>query len=315
MIKPITGTFFEFEHPNRSERVHTHALQCAFSEAQWRAKVRETQALGIDTLVLLATAYQHHAYFPFEGYPYPPHLACDNVLDVLLDEADRTKQRVFLGVGFYGTNDSVGNSTDPAIVATALRAMESLYARYGHHACLEGWYIADEWCIWEHFDERFITYINTITAQSRMLDKHLKVMLAPFGTHCLKADDVFIEQLSRIDADIIAYQDEIGVRKMNLDDLAFRFEALQKAHQKAARAALWADVEIFSFEGDVYRSALTSAPLERINAQMAALSPYVDKIIVYTMQGIMTAPDSIAAYGGNGEAERLYADYARFIQT
>ncbi|MBR5134923.1 MAG: DUF4434 domain-containing protein, partial [Clostridia bacterium] len=201
----ISGSFFEFEHPNRAERAYTHEQQCAFTEDEWRAKVRETAAFGMDTLVLLATAWNHEAYFPFDGYPYPSHFACKNVLDVFLDEADKTGQRVFLGVGFYGTSDSVGNSTDPVIVNTALAAMDALYARYHHHTCLEGWYIADEWCIWDHFDERFITYINTVTARSRALDPRLKVLVAPFGTHCLQADDVFVEQLSRIDADIIAY--------------------------------------------------------------------------------------------------------------
>lgn len=310
MVKPITGSFFEFEHPNRAERVYTHDIQCAFTEEQWRAKVRETHALGMDTLILLSTAWQYQAYFPFDGYPYPSHLACKNVLDVFMDEANKTGQRVFLGVGFYGTSDSVGNSTNPDIVATALRAMNTLYARYGQYACLEGWYIADEWCIWDHFDERFITYINTVTAESKSLDKRLKVMLAPFGTHCLQADDVFVEQLSRIDADIIAYQDEVGVKRLTVDRLEERFEALRKAHDQAGRSALWVDTETFTFEGDVYRSALLPAPFERIDAQLKALSPYVDKIVMYTYQGVFEQPNSIARVG-NDDAVRLFEAYTK----
>lgn len=298
MTKRITGSFIEFEHPNRAERVLTHDTQVAFSTEQWQTLVADMADIGMDTLILLSSALRGNAYFPFDGFPYPPHFMCRNVMDALLDTADKTGQRVFLGVGFYGTSDSVGNSTDPAVVSTALRAMERLYALYGHHACVEGWYIADEWCIWDHFDERFIRYINLICEESRRLDATLKVMLAPFGTHCLQADDTFVSQLERIDADIIAYQDEIGVKKMSLDRLSERFAALRAAHDKAGRSKLWVDTEIFEFEGDVYRSPLLPAPIERITAQLEAVSPFVDKIVAYTCQGIVSRPQSIASLGG-----------------
>lgn len=305
MAKRITGSFIEFEHPNRAERVLTHDTQIGFSAAQWQTLVTDMAEMGMDTLILLSTALRGNAYFPFEGFPYPPHFACPDVMNALLSAADQTGQRVFLGVGFYGNADSVTHSTDPAVVSVALKAMETLYALYGHHACVEGWYIADEWCIWDHFDERFIEYINTVSAQSRRLDPKLKVMVAPFGTHCLQADDVFAEQLTRIDADIIAYQDEIGVKKMPLEKLAERFAALRAAHDKAGRSTLWVDTEIFDFAGDVYRSALIPASIERINAQLEAVSPFVDKIIAYTVQGIVSRPHSIASLGGNA-AEALY---------
>ncbi len=304
-MKPITGSFIEFEHPNRNERVLTHDTLCGFSKEQWQTLVSDIAAIGMDTLILLSTALRGHAYFPFDGFPYPPYLSCPDVMNAVLEEADRQGQRLYLGVGFYGTTDSVANSTDPAVVSTALRAMERLCELYGHHPCVEGWYIADEWCIWDHFDERFIGYINTIAKEAHCLCKDHKVMVAPFGTHCLKADDTFVEQLSRIDADIIAYQDEIGVKKMPLDRLSERFAALRTAHDKAGRSRLWVDTEIFDFAGDVYRSALIPAPIDRIAAQLDAVSPFVDKIVAYTAQGILSRKGSVAALGG-AAAEELY---------
>ena len=50
MIKPITGTFFEFDHHNRPEGKYYNETMWAFSESQWRAKVRETAEIGMDTL-------------------------------------------------------------------------------------------------------------------------------------------------------------------------------------------------------------------------------------------------------------------------
>lgn len=317
MIKPITGTFFEVEHAGAAEGKYFNDALRGFTEAQWRAKIRETHEIGMDTLILQATAGHDpsRAYFPFDEIPFASAIACTDVLEILLDEADQTGQEVYIGVGQYGTADTVGNSTDPVIVATALRAMERLYELYGHHRSFIGWYITDEWCIWDHFDERFITYINTVSAHARALNPKHKVILAPFGTYCLQADDVFAAQLERIDCDAIAYQDEVGVRRLTVDGLAPRFEVLARAHEKAGRSKLWVDMEIFSFdEGDVYKSALYPAPWERIKAQMAASSPYVDKIVVYEYQGMMQNPDSIARCG-HPRAEQLYTDYVHWLNT
>ncbi len=312
MSLAITGSFLEIEHPNRAERVLTHEALCAFSATDWAAKVREYDAMGLDTIVLLSTALRSQAYFPFDGFAFPPYLSCADPIEAILSAADGTGQQVYLGVGYYGSNDSVGNTTDPAVIATALRAMEQLLARYGHHTSFVGWYVSDEWCLWDYFDERFIQYINTICREARTLGAARRVIVAPFGTHCLQADDAFAAQLERIEADAIAYQDEVGVQKMPLDRLASRFEALAKVHEKAARSALWVDTEIFSFAGDVYRSALLPADFNRVRAQLEAVTPYVEKAIVYTAQGLMEPPDSAAPLGGEA-AHTLYRDYQAWL--
>ena len=56
---------------------------------------------------------------------------------------------------------------------------------------------------------------------------------------------------------------------------------------KAGRAALWADMELFDFEGDVYRSALVPANIDRLERQLASVSPYCDEILVYQYMGMM----------------------------
>jgi hypothetical protein len=59
-----------------------------------------------------------------------------------------------------------------------------------------------------------------------------------------------------------------------------------------AQRALWADVEIFTFAGEVYRSALVPAPFARVEQQLTAISPFVDKILIYQYQGLMNPPAS-----------------------
>ena len=315
MIKPITGTFFEFDHHNRPEGKYYNETMWAFSESQWRAKVRETAELGMDTLVLMASALYDEVYYHGGAFPYATRMACPNCLEVLLDEADKTGQRIFLSTGFYGNwTDPITNTTDPEIINRSLHAMNIISEQFGHHRCIEGWYMPDEWAILGHFDERFIQYINTISAEARRLNPKNKTMIAPYGTQFTQPDDQYVKQLERMDLDIIAYQDEVGVEKTTVDQEAAYYEALSKAHQKAGRAKIWADMEVFRFEEQVYTSALLPAPWERVKAQMEAISPFVEKIIIYAYQGMMTKPGSIARCGYE-TAERLYTDYRNWLMN
>ncbi|MBQ3094663.1 MAG: DUF4434 domain-containing protein [Clostridia bacterium] len=316
MLKPITGTFFEFDHHNRAEGKYYNDAMWSFTEEQWRAKVRETAEIGMDTLVLMASALYFESYFPFDEFPYAKHLACENVMDVLLDEADKTGQKIFLSAGFYG--DWVQpdkNTTDKEIINRSLKAMNVMSEKYGHHKCIEGWYMPDEWEIMGHFDDRFIKYINTISAEARRLNPKNKTIIGPYGTRITTPDDKYVKQLESLDLDIIAYQDEVGVQKTLVEQEGAYYEALYKAHEKAGRAKIWADMEVFEFEGTVYQSALLPAPWERIKAQMEAISPFVEKIIVYAYQGMMTKPGGIARCGYPERAEQLYTDYVNWLAT
>lgn len=316
MIKPITGTFFEFEHHNRAEGKYYNPEMWAFTEEQWRAKVRETAELGMDTLVLMASALYFESYFPFGEFPTVRHLACPTPMEVLLDEADKTGQKVFLSAGFYGdwVKPEV-NTTDREIIDRSIRAMNKITELYGHHSSIEGWYMPDEWEIMGHFDDRFINYINTISAEARRLNPKNKTMIAPYGTRITTPDDKYVAQLEQLDLDIIAYQDEVGVQKTRVDQEAAYYEALYKAHQKAGRAKIWADMEVFEFEGTVYHSALLPASWERIKAQMEAISPFVEKIIIYAYPGMMTKPGANGRWGYPERAEKLFADYKNWLDS
>ena len=84
------------------------------------------------------------------------------------------------------------------------------------------------------------------------------------STNHVKTDEKFVEQLKNLDVDFVAYQDEVGVKKTTEDKTAAFYAALKKAHDKADRSKLWADVEVFTFEGAVYKSALLPANIERL---------------------------------------------------
>jgi hypothetical protein len=104
------------------------------------------------------------------------------------------------------------------------------------------------------------------------------------------------------------------VRKSRVGETAAYYEALRQVHDQVPQAALWADVEIFEFEGEVYRSALLPAAFERVEQQLTAVSPYVDTVLVYQYLGMMNRPGS-KVHAGHEASTRLYGDYARWLEA
>ena len=112
-----------------------------------------------------------------------------------------------------------------------------------------------------------------------------------------------------MDVDIVAYQDEVGVRKSTPEQIGAYYKALRAAHDAAGRSALWADMEAFEFEGKVYSSALIPATIERLERQIESIAPYVDEILIYQYQGMFNKPGTIA-YCGHPDSVRYYNELA-----
>lgn len=318
MLKPITGTWFEFHHHNLPEGIYWNPVCRRFTDAQWEEKVEEMASIGMKYIVLMASAMVYHdsceAYFATDIYSRAAMEAADP-MEAMFRAADRHDMKVFVGAGFFGFwQDTLNNMTDPAVTKRAFKAMEQLYARYGHHPSFYGWYLPDELGICPYYSAEFIRYTNLYTSHGKSFDPKLQVLIAPYGTNMLKADDAFVSQLERLDCDIIAYQDEIGVRKSRPDENPAYYEALRKAHDKAGRAALWADMEVFEFEGEVYHSALLPASMQRIERQIESIAPYVDEILMYQYLGMFNKPGT-NAFCGHPESTRLYSEYAAWLKN
>jgi hypothetical protein len=112
---------------------------------------------------------------------------------------------------------------------------------------------------------------------------------------------------------IIAYQDEVGVHKIKVGETGKHFEDLYKMHAKAGRARLWADIEIFDFEGEIYHSPAIPAPFERVFRRVSGAAPYVEHILCYQYQGMMNKPGT-SAFAGRKDSEKLYSDYVRWLK-
>jgi hypothetical protein len=306
-IKPIRGSWFEFQHHATVEGVDWNPACARFTAEQWDAKIQEMAETGLQYLVLMATALYYRSFYKTTIYP-PWRLACTDPLEAVLAAADKYKIKFFVGAGFYGDWQSQNVITDPIAGRKRLQSLGELAQLYGHHPSFYGWYWPDEAEIRPHYSPEFLKYVNTLSHEARQLKPRAPIMIAPYGTRMAEPDDAYVRQLDAMDVDIVAYQDEVGVQKSKVNETARFYEGLKKAHDRAQKAKIWADIEMFVFQGEVYNSALMPAPFERVLEQMKAVSPWVDEILVYQYLGLMNRPGS-SAFAGSPQSTRLFSDY------
>jgi hypothetical protein len=314
MIKPIEGSWFEFQHSLDIEGLYWNQTLAGFSESQWEQKVKEAAELGMKYLVLMSVALKNRAFYKTDIFP-PASMCCTDPLETILAAADKYEVKFFISNDFFGDwSNSREMITDDDVHRRRLQCMNELAELYGHHKSFFGWYWPNEACIEKYFSEDFIKYVNLCSREARKLTPSGKILIAPYGTRIVCADDKYLRQLEHLDVDIIAYQDEIGVRKTKVTELAGFYEPLRKVHNKVPQRAFWADVEVFDCEGDVYKSALIPASFERVKQQLQVASDFVDKILIYQFQGMMNKPGS-PAFAGHPQSPVLYADYANWLNT
>ncbi len=318
MHKPIVGTWFEFRHHTPVEGKYWDKECAAFTQAQWASKIEEIASLGMEYLVLMSTGLklenEEECYFESDIYPMAD-LACKDPMAVMFETADKCGVKVFVSCGFYGLyTQPYDNMTSPQVRDRAFRAMDQIYARYGHHKSFYGWYYPDETCVDPYYQEEFIAYVNEYSAKVHALDPSKKTLIAPYGTNIIRADEKYVDQLKRLDVDFVAYQDEVGVQKSLPEQTGRYYQALKAAHDRAGRSKIWADVEIFDFEGTVYKSALIPAKPDRILKQLEQVSAYVEQILCYQYQGMVNRPGS-DAYCGSGASEKLYEMIKKYNET
>lgn len=312
----ITGSWFEFRHHSPAEGKYWNDVCRTFTDEQWREKVKEAASLGMKYLVLMNTAIVYdddeYCYFDTDIFPFAD-MECKDPIGVLLSASDEFGIKVFVSCGFYGNwRKPAENMKSDTVREKAFRAMKQLWERYGSHPSFYGWYFPDETCIIGHFSKSFLQYVNAYSAQAQKIAPGTKTLIAPFGTKLALPGRKFVSQLKQMNVDFIAYQDEVGVKKSSPRQTARYFRRLKKAHDKAGKSKLWADIELFTFEGLVYNSALIPAPARRIEKQLEAVAPYVEEILCYQSVGLLNKPDS-SAFCGHPDSTKLYEELRKKI--
>jgi hypothetical protein len=313
-IKPIVGSWFEFEHHNQVGAKYWNQALPGFTTEQWRAKIFEIHEIGIEYLVLLSVAYEGKTYYPSALQPRHDFV-CEDPLEAVLSAADECGIKFFISNDYWADWRQVEKAMEKeAIWCIREKGMEETAEKYAHHKSFFGWYYPNESQLNQVFDELSVNYINRCSQKVHALTPDAITLVAPYGTQYVRQDDRYIRQLEQLDIDIIAYQDEIGVKKTKVGEVGKYFEELYKMHTKAGRSRLWADIELFEFEGEVYHTGALPASFERVLQQLADVSPYVEHILAYQYQGMMNKPGS-SAYAGPKSSEKLYTDYICWLNA
>ena len=318
-MKHINGTWLELHHFGLPEGKYFNPMCHNFSDRQWKEKVKEIASLDMHYIVLISIAFTDEKtkecyYSGSSEYPKSKMIKAKDPLKAILEEAQKHDIKVFLGAGIYGPwPQPWHNMTSKEVQRLTFVGMKEVYEKYGHYESFYGWYYPDETGIDKYFEQEYIDYVNSRSEFSRTLNPNLKSLIAPYGTRRISFDDHFVEQLKILDVDFVAYQDEVGVKKSTEYETAEFYRKLRIAHEAANRSALWADVETFTFEGDVYKSALLPAPIDRLERQLEAVSPYVDEVLVFEYQGMMNKPGTIA-FCGHPDSIKYYKDYKKLLR-
>ena len=131
-IKPISGSWFEFQHHATVEGVDWNPACARFTCEQWDAKIKEVSEAGLEYLVLMATALDYRCFFPTGIFSQWEMNGADP-LETVLSAADKYGVKFFIGGGFYGDWTDPNILADPQAAKRRMQAIHEIAMRHGHH--------------------------------------------------------------------------------------------------------------------------------------------------------------------------------------
>lgn len=309
IIKPISGSWIEFRHSADEGNLWNDDLG-RFTADQWKRKIFEMHEIGMEYLVLMGVADEGKPFYPSKLGPQIP-MGCQDPLESILSAADECGIKFFVSNDFWGNLDAYTMMIDKDVQKIRFDSMEEIAEKYSHHESFYGWYFPNEAMLQPYFIDECLAYVNSCADMAQRVTPNCVNLIAPYYIQVAKNDDKFVKQLEKMNIDIIAYQDGVGVNHTKLEDTARYFETLYNAHQRACRSRLWADMELFYFQGKTGGNLLSADFNKRIIHQMENISPFVDRILCYQYIGLMNKPgtDIIA---GPQETTKLYNDYVKW---
>ncbi len=324
----ITGSWIDVVHVNRRDGVYWNRCTLAYAPEDWHRLIAHLRHdLGLDYLFLQNVFAENVAVYPTRLWPDHWHTArCADPVGAIVEACAAVGMRLFLGTGPAPVAADGGGSMttfSEAIVDWQERIMSELLERYGASPALAGWYLTSEFCLRQgRLPPEMVALTRRLVEVCKRLTPALPVMASPYfeAAQYFVADiDALARAVTDSGLDIIAYQDGVGVctavqMKKSPDPAhdARLFQQLRQAHAKTP-VQLWANTELFAFENQVWGQPLVPAPFARIRTQIEAVAPLVERVVAYTVPGIMTSQRVCPGFGApeTEELYRAYREYAR----
>jgi|GEM_PF-1696163 len=296
------------------------------TEEELRAVVDSMHRLGMRMAMVTYVEFQGHFFYPSAirfhdrdmGKETAGSWLAYDAVEAILSQADRHGMHVVLGLGRGGdmglTGEGIGNPERlQASIAIGRQVAEELWARYGRHPSLYGWYLTHE----TNDLVSAAAYYDPLADLCHALAPDKPVMVAPAGTPI--GDSAVIR---RSHVDVFAYQDAVGAGYMpgvytydperRLATLEELYTDYQGRHQGTGKH-LWTDLEIWEMAGPEYRDPYPPA-WSRVARQLAAECRHVEMVTAYEVLGFLEAPGS-ALRLDDRRAEALYRAYEAYAAS
>jgi hypothetical protein len=230
-------------------------------------------------------------------------VACENPVEIILNEADKHGMYVFLPVGLYAWFDFSRGSLE-----WHKEVADELFELYGHHKSFYGWYVSEEIfgdlgksakrC--QEIEEFFFEFQR----HCRAMAPCKPLMLAPNCHFVPCAAESWRKVLEH--CDIIC---PFGFHRMPALDISGDEAAkLMQNLCDDAGSHLWMDMEVFSFAKDM---ALYPRPIDNVVEDLNKYTNF-EEILCYQYPGLMNAPWASKKPGGEATV-KLYMDYYQFL--
>lgn len=313
---PVTGTFINLPYQDVRNKYTNPSDMDGTDPQMWAAKVAEMKNMGMEYLIFMSVANEEKAYYPSRlmDWHYPADR--QSPVDAIMEAAAEHGMKVFMSTGWAKDQDD--NLRNPKIKARQIEMMEELAGLYGAHPAFYGWYLPVEDCLGPVLTDYAVEAVNALTARARELTPSARILISPYGIFNSDFDDPRYEkQLSRLEVDIIAYQDEIGCvrEKYPLTNLRRNWKKLRAIHDKTG-VEMWANCETFAWEKGTNdrSSALVPAPFPRLLSQFAAATAGgAERIVSFIMCGLFDDPESSYPLGQPEWSAKAYEDYMDWL--
>jgi hypothetical protein len=305
----ITGSWIDVVHPNAREGVYWNRKTLAYTDQEWAALIRHLHRdLGMELLLLQILGKEGKLVYPSKLLPTRWETVSPDPVAALLTACAAEGVQLYLGLGRLtgGAKAEAKQALD-----WCRRLAEETLAQYGVSPAFAGWYLSDEMSVRDGaFYPEELAFARSVAAALRKLTPSYPIIASPYFRGDLKRSDALVRDVASSGVTVMAYQDGIGViTKEPVNPLRNEqvFEIWRWVHDRTD-VKLWANVELFRWENCIPAEPLLPAPFTRVRAQIKAAAPFVERVVAYTVPGLMTS-QSVCPDLGAPETDRLYWAY------
>jgi hypothetical protein len=291
--------------PIRGTTIQYQDWMMRLGAKEWQRELEAMRRAGIDTIVIQWLRDGTSSFFPRHRWSHDP-------TEAILSYADDHGMRVFVGLAHADL--WIKKLRDPRYLeraaAESFGVADEAWRRYGEHRSFAGWYLSQEPRDANYNPGQLVElrdFFRQLGDSCRSLSGGKPVSVAPALMGFVRPAAfaaAYATMLKGSGVDIVMLQDGMGAREWGsgIDTTAVPYFKVMNAVCDSVGADLWSVIEIF--EKGESPSGRVPAPVERIEKQIAAESPYVTSFVMFDFFHYMSP------YRGEKQ-KKLYKDYLR----